>query len=359
MSHDVIDDRYGRLYELPCQLSKLGHDVAGICLSYQNTATGIFAHADSAATQLEWHSFNAGPGLICGFPQYFRQTAALIRQQQPDVLIGASDAIHAIITWQLSIRTGVPYVIDLYDNFESFGLSRIPGIIPLFRKALQQANGITAVSDSLSQHVSQIAPDTPVITIESTVDPNLFKPIHQGLARQQLGLPARGLFIGTAGSLSGSRGTDLLYQAFKKLVQELPDLHLVLAGDIDPKTPLPKHENIQHLGRLSHDQIPYFFSALDVAVICMKDTEFGRFAFPQKAYEILSTKTPLIAAEVGALQDLFAASPECLYQPESAEHLGKQIHNQLNLPYLPEISIPDWKNQAERMEIFVDSCLFS
>ena len=35
---DVIDDRYGRLWEIPMALAREGHDVTCVCLSYQSSS---------------------------------------------------------------------------------------------------------------------------------------------------------------------------------------------------------------------------------------------------------------------------------------------------------------------------------
>ena len=35
MNKDLIDDRYGRFREIPLALAQMGHQVKGICLSYQ------------------------------------------------------------------------------------------------------------------------------------------------------------------------------------------------------------------------------------------------------------------------------------------------------------------------------------
>ena len=40
MGHDVIEDRYARLYELPMGLAGFGHGVRVICLGYRAGATG-------------------------------------------------------------------------------------------------------------------------------------------------------------------------------------------------------------------------------------------------------------------------------------------------------------------------------
>lgn len=354
MSHDVIADQYGRLYQFPYQLSQIGHDVVGVCLSYHCTETRDDFTLKKWNSKLVWQSYNAGPGLT-GLPSYIYKVKKIINDWRPDILLGASDSIHAIITQWLAARTGTPYFIDLYDNFESFGLSKIPGVTPLFRNALRNANGIAAVSDALRGYIRTITPETPVITLESTIDPQVFKPKDKIAAREKLGLPAKGLLIGTAGSLSGQRGTGLLYNSFKTLVKETPSLHLVLAGNIDPKTPPPDHANTHYFGRIPHNKIPLFFSALDVVVICMQDTDFGRYAFPQKAYEIISSKVPIVAANVGAIGQLFSQYPACLYKPNNLADLTDKIRDQLKKRITPVMEIPTWRQQAKILANFIAS----
>ena len=104
--------------------------------------------------------------------------------------------------------------------------------------------------------------------------------------------------------------------------------------------------------------MPIFFNALDVAILCIRDTAFGRYSFPQKAYEMLACRIPLVAAAVGSIGDLLKDAPHCLYQPDDAQDLADKIVNQLNQPRPPELPIPTWADQAERLERLLLSCRF-
>ncbi len=59
MSKDVILDRYARLYEIPYQLARLGHEVRSYCLSYQQAEEGVWQH-DVALGSLHWQSRSLG-----------------------------------------------------------------------------------------------------------------------------------------------------------------------------------------------------------------------------------------------------------------------------------------------------------
>ena len=107
------------------------------------------------------------------------------------------------------------------------------------------------------------------------------------------------------------------------------------------------------LGRLPHAEMPYFFSALDLALVPMIDTAFGRYAFPQKAYEIMASGTPLLTARVGALARTLAGYPACLYDTDSPGNLDHRIQGQLSHPVTPAVPIPSWKDQSVRLAAFL------
>lgn len=349
MSHDVIHDRYGRLYQLPNELSLLGHDVAVICLSYQNAPPETQTHRNHSAEEglLSWQSFPAGR-LGWRIPFWLHQTAAAIASFAPDAIVGGSDALHVLFTRWLAHKAGVPYCIDLYDNFESFGLSSFPGLIRGYRRSLQQARAVTTVSRALCGHIQHLCPDVPVYPLESTISPEQFKPCPKEQSRELLGLDKGAILIGTAGSLSASRDTCTLYEAFLDLHSRMPNAYLILAGPIHENPP-PDHSHILYLGQLPHEQIAHLLSALDLAVICMGNNSFGRYAFPQKAYEILACQTPVISAKVGALQELFADYPDCLYQPGNVAELSAKMERLVKEPLQTALPIPTWHDQAVRL----------
>src|SRR5206468_4198875 len=99
---------------------------------------------------------------------------------------------------------------------------------------------------------------------------------------------------------------------------------------------------VHDLGELPHERIADLFCALDVGVIYLRDTVFGRFCFPQKAYEMLACELPIVAGKIGAMADLLAGIPECLYQPESPTELRRCIEFQLANRRLPKIRIESW-----------------
>ena len=354
MHKDVIDDRYGRLYELPAQLARRGHQVLGVCLSYRPRPTGYYhRHVRCGRGFLLWRAFNALPG----GPAYLPALLALARRFRPDLVLGCSDSFHVIVGDWLARRLGCPYVVDLYDNFESFGLSKLPGVRPAFRRALRRAWGVSCVSEPLAEKVVRESGNSNVLVLESTIDAARFYPRDKHAARRRLGMPEDGLIIGTAGALYGNRGIDLLYEAFESLAGQMPDLYLALAGPVDRRHPLPKHDRLIYLGLLPHAEIPDFYSALDLGIVCMVGGEFGNYAFPQKTYEIMACRTPVLVAAVEALGRKLAAFPACLYQPGDLGDFLDKLQRQLQVFCVPDIDIPTWADQGRRLEMFCQQVL--
>ncbi len=352
MRKDVIIDRYARLYEQPRQLALLGHNVLSVCLSYRETDVRDEVHEASPGS-LRWIGF-APEGLRL-FTYPWRVEAAL-RSFAPDLLVGASDSPHIVLGAWLARRLKIPYAVDLYDDFESFGLTKIPGMRSLYRRAIRQAAVVSCVSEWLARRVrDDYQAKGKVMTLPSTIDRAVFCRLDRVQCRQSLGLPVNAQLIGTAGALQREKGILPIYQAFEQLSKNNPQLHLVLAGRVEASCPPPTSPNVHCLGELPHSQTAKLFNALDVGVVYLRDTPYGRASFPQKAYEMVACGLPVAVARVGAMKDLFDATANSLYEPESADSLAYCIQALLEKPTVADIDIRDWAELARDMELAYES----
>lgn len=350
MGKDVILDRYARLYEIPFQLARLGHDVRGFCLSYQNADEGEWQH-DAAPGHLYWESRSLGRLYLPKLAGYPHKLLQRLRAFAPDVLIGASDIPHVALTAWLSKRLQVPYAIDLYDNFEGFGQARIPGMVRTLRRTVRHADLVTTTSELLRELVADVyGARGEVVAMPSTIDKSMFHPRDRLACRRSLGLPESARLIGTAGGLLANRGIGELYEAWKTIESQHDDVHLVLAGPVDDALPPPSGARVHYLGMLPHARTAELFAALDVGVIYLADTPFGRYCFPQKAYEMLACELPVVATDMGAMPCLLASTPEALYRTDNAADLVRAIQYQLRQGALPSMAIEDWANVIGRMD---------
>jgi glycosyltransferase involved in cell wall biosynthesis len=352
MGKDVIFDRYARLYEIPFQLARLGHDVRGFCLDYHGHGGGSWTHdVGASGGALHWESRSLGPLYLPALVGYPRHLLHRLRAFAPDIVIGASDIPHVVLGAWIARRLGRPFVADLYDNFEGFGQARIPGMVPALRRAVRGADLVLTTSEPLRELVTDTYKARgEVLAMPSSVDKAVFYPRDRLACRHSLSLPADARLIGTAGGLHVEKGIATLLDAWNRLRDGHPDLHLVLAGPAHDSVTLPTDPRVHYLGALPHDRVAELFCALDVGVMCIRDTPFGRYCFPQKAYEMLACALPVVAADVGAMQTLLAATPQCLYAVDDAASLAKQLVAQLHNPVMPNVSIDDWAQLIAQVE---------
>jgi teichuronic acid biosynthesis glycosyltransferase TuaC len=359
MGKDLLDDRFGRFRELPLELAKLGHDVLGIALSYYRRKEGTFLDGDpSAGRSVTWQSTNLTNGAVPRLGKFIKRAIQVAMQFEPDLVWAGSDAYHAIFGAWLAKRTTSCCVLDLYDNFESFGASKLPFILPWFRRSIREADGVTCFSKRLADYVAQSYPSPKLTTtIENGVRQDFFDRRNPQECRRQLNLPEGARIIGTAGALDSTRGMDTLFKAFNLLSRQSNDVHLALAGPRKRGIQIPTGPRVHDLGILPHEEVPCFINALDLAVICYRQSAQGEVSFPQKAYEIMACRVPLIAAAVGCMNELLSDYPKCLYEPENPQSLAEAAFLQLENRITIETEVPSWGDSAKQLAYFFEKVI--
>lgn len=350
---DLITDRYGRLREVPLALAGMGHRVRGLCISYRNRPRVVIEDCSpNDAAKVIWQSVPIGRLFLTGACSYVYSIIRRIKEFKPDIIWASSDCFHIILGVSLGRYFNIPCMADLYDNYEYFArLARMPVVVPFFRKAVSKSAGVTCVSTALARYVDETCkPAGPNVVVENAVDSANFRPMDREECRKFFGLPVEAHLIGTAGALSDNRGIKVLYKAYERMVSNDPDLRLVLAGRQDGPDGIPMTRGVHYLRELDYRHIPKLFGALDVGVICNKENEFGKYCFPQKAYEMMACGIPLVAANIGAMADVLQEFPEQLFEPENAESLIKAVNFQLESPRVLALDVPSWRSQAAKLE---------
>jgi glycosyltransferase involved in cell wall biosynthesis len=357
MNQDLIDNRYGRFRELPLALATAGHDVTGICLSYRTRDEG---RSDDVLNnkQVIWHTLNFKRLLPWNSISYWQTIDSIGKNFRPDIIWACSDAFHAILGVHIAKRLETSLVIDLYDNFESFPATHIPGMTSAFRRALCHADGITCVSHPLARYIHVTsASKVPIKVIENAVPEGIFYPMDRTRCRRELKLPQNGIFIGMAGAISKSRGIETLFRAFEILARKQPNVHLVLAGTCDKGLRLPQNSRVHYLKMLPMNKVPVFLSSLNVSVICNRESAFGKYCFPQKFYESVACGLPVVAAATGSMLELLKDKPECLFEPENVDDLVATLRRQIAKPSTLKIEVPSWSTMGNHLGDFFQMCV--
>src|SRR5690606_30607668 len=130
-------------------------------------------------------------------------------------------------------------------------------------------------------------------------------------------------------SLSRMKGIDIIYAAWNRLREDHPDARLVLAGSADTQVPVDLDASVIYLGQLDERGVSRLFQALDVGIVSIADSQFGRYCFPQKFYEMLASNLPIVASNVGAMPELLKDHPNLLFDADEPESLVQALERQL------------------------------
>jgi glycosyltransferase involved in cell wall biosynthesis len=343
MGKDLIGERYGRFYEIAVALAACGNDIAVVAADYHSRVQQIEdMNSDGVRwITVPWRSLRAG-----GPIRWWSCLNRNVSEVAPEAVVGCGDALQVIAGNILAKHTDVPFVADLYDNFDSYGLTKIPGISSRFRQAVEEADAVTCVSGPLADLVRRWRRNVgSVFVIGNAIPEDLFYPIEKVSARSRLGLPLERTLIGIGGALDSSRDMETVYAAISALRVECPNAELVLAGRGDD-VGLSSRPGVTCLGMLDYQKMPIFFSALDVGVIPNRDATFARYCFPQKFYEMAACGIPVVAAEVGEISQVLGQCKNCLYRPGDVQGLAQALLNQILAPDKPDIAIPTWGQRA-------------
>jgi teichuronic acid biosynthesis glycosyltransferase TuaC len=290
-----------------------------------------------------WTSLNLSRLAPIGSRNYWRQLDRIGQSLRPDIVWACSDVPHALLGATAAQRLGAKLVIDLYDNFESYPLARVPGVTRALRRAISSAAGVSCISSPLAGLVrDEYKFKGELCVIENAIPPGQFMRRDKAECRTQFGLPPDAILIGTAGALSQTRGTECLLRAFQLLSQEDANVHLVLAGAASPELRIPSGDRVHYLGLLPANVVPNLLSTLDVSVVCNRDSAFGRYCFPQKLYESIACEIPVVVARIGAMAELLRDFPENLYEPDDAESLLVALRQMCREPKVPAIDVSTW-----------------
>lgn len=351
MGQDAFGQLHGRSFAIPEILATaMDTEIRGIIADYHPQTA---ASASPPQSAVDWLLIPVRSGAILRFDRYWLAVRKAIRDFRPDVVWAGADAPITIIGQHLAARQAVPCVIDLKDNYESFRLTRLPGIRSAFHRAIRNAQGVTCASSRLLEYARNLGADRYGYVLPNAADGAIFRPMPTERARQELGLPLSYQYIGTAGALTRDRNIAVLSDAARLLANRVPNIALLVAGPQDETWNPPLNLPVYNLGPIIVSRVALLFNALDLGVICNRPGAFGSYCYPQKFHEMRACNLPVLAARVGPFENPEAGSGITeTFSPDSASELSDLLEKRLAYESRPstESHAATWHDRAAALD---------
>lgn len=201
----------------------------------------------------------------------------------------------------LAERLRIPFVITARGTDVNV-LARMRGPGRRIRWAAARAAAVITVSSRLRDTLIELGVDsTPIIVLRNGVDPAIFHPEDQALARQRLRLP-QGQTALCVGNLVPEKGFALAIETLRHVAS----LRLVIVGDGPSRHDLQAlaqrtgvADRVTFLPVMQQTQLREIYSAADVLLITSI-----REGWPNVVLESLACGTPVAAVDVGAVGDM-------------------------------------------------------
>ena len=201
-----------------------------------------------------------------------------------------------------------------YRALASFAVSKAiaPGAHFLWRRTISRADAVTVEA---AQNIPPERPDS--IVIPPGVDTAHFAPKVGGQ------VPGRIIAVGL---LAWRKGFDVLIRAAASTIREVPNAHLLIAGDGPQKSALERlaadlgiGSQVRFLGRVARRDLPALYQSSAVACHPARlDT------FPLAPIEARACGLPVLVSDSGALREMVGEAG-LIHHVENFEELADQL----------------------------------
>lgn len=244
-----------------------------------------------------------------------------IRKERPQVIHAASNFINGFAAVSVGQKLGIPTIYEVRGLWELTRISRQPNfegseryraMVRAETEVCLMADQVITITNSLKDLLVSRGVDAEKITVAPNgVDTDHFSPSSlstDGKIREELGIASVTTVFGYVGSIVDYEGLALLLAAFARALSERGarlDACLLFVGDGDERHRLLKVaeelnllNRVYFVGRVPHEDVLAYYSAIDVVVIPRLPTPVTQTVSPIKPFEALALGIPLIASDV-------------------------------------------------------------
>ena len=289
---------------------------------------------------------------------YSRGVEKLVRKHGVDIIHAHFAYPEGFVGLIVKKRTGRPLLVTLHgvdiltEPTVNYGCRLDPEIDHVVRRVLSEADRVIAASTSTYKTALRLGcTRSKLALIPNAVDVKRFDSgIDKFRARRKLGLTDKPTVF-TLRAHEPQKGIEYLIRAVPPVLREVPNANFVIGGEGSLRgyheslaEEIGVSANVVFAGGISHDQLPYFYSACDVFVIPSVVEAFGLVTI-----EAMACGKPVVGTNVGGIPDTIAEGMNgFLVKPRDPESLAERITLLLESPRLRERMGKAGREIAER-----------
>jgi glycosyltransferase involved in cell wall biosynthesis len=238
------------------------------------------------------------------------------------------DLVHAVeegvfMAMLMKARFGVPYVYDMDSSLSEQLVEQLPGLrflTGLFDRveawAIRHAAAVLVVCRALEDRVRAYEPSALVGRVEDAAF------VSSAVAEERLSdhVPEGAPVVLYVGNLMPYQGVELLVEAFRHALGEVPDSHLVIIGGSDPRREVLRSAirksglagRVHLIGPRPLDHLPWY---LGQATVLASPRTAGTNT-PMKLYSYLASGVPVLATRLSTHTQVVDDRTAVLRAPE-------------------------------------------
>ncbi|WP_247826378.1 glycosyltransferase family 4 protein [Arthrobacter antioxidans] len=284
-----------------------------------------------------------------GYDQRLQQQAEellrLALEVKPAVLHTTTPFVNGIVTEQVARALAIPWVYEARGQLADTWAANRPAHVKASERyklftdreaqVMRRASLVVTLGEAMKRGImrSGIPQDKVLLSPNGVGEEFLEEPVPAAAARDRVGLPTKGIFVGTVSSLVDYEGLDTLLRAVALLVPSNPELRCLIVGDGSAAPALRSlaqelgiSSSVTFAGRVPRHQARSFHQALDIFVVPRRDLEVTSAVTPLKPVEAMACARPVVASDLPALREIISHGVTgLLVDPENPATLAAAI----------------------------------
>ncbi|MFC1792815.1 glycosyltransferase [Planctomycetota bacterium] len=235
---------------------------------------------------------------------------------------------------------GVKVILDMHEAMpelfrSKFYVSKKHFLVKLVKMSehfsVRYADYVLVVGESiLDLYLSRGLSRSKTTIIPNAPDERLFD--FKKYPRTHTKVRKRKFVVISHGTILKRYGYQVLIRAVPLIKQSIPDLSVVIVGDGDYLVELKDLARklkvcdcVSYMGLVPFERIPLEISKADVGIVPILKDEFTDFMAPNKLFEYVAMKKPVIASRIRGIQDYFDDSCLMFFESGIEEELAKCV----------------------------------